>query len=150
MELNQVIGQADIAFSKSNVRIFAAWRRITIETSFPIFHSKIKLWALSWILGGVARAGVHVSFWIMVFSGYMPRSGVVGLHDNSIFQVLRNLHPVFHSACTNLHSWHILKIGAEGSSLGGLSFADNIFLARSVPEASLCLPSSLKPEDVLP
>ena len=55
MELNQVIGQADMAFSKSSVRIFAAWRRIIIKTSFPIFHSKIRLWALSWILGGVAR-----------------------------------------------------------------------------------------------
>ena len=105
------------------------------------------------VLANVNRAamntGVHVSFWIMVFSGYMPGSGVVALHDNSIFQVLRNLHPVFHSTCTNLHSRHILKIGAEGSSLGGLSFPDYIFLARSVPEASLCLPSSLKPEDVL-
>ena len=28
---------------------------------------------------------VHVSFWIMVFSGYMPSSGIAGSHGNSIF-----------------------------------------------------------------
>ena len=78
---------------------------------------------------------IGVSFWIMVFSGYMPRSGVVGSHDSSVFQFLRNLHPVFRSTCTDVHSWHILKIGAQGSSLEGLSFPDYIFLAKSMPEA---------------
>ena len=28
---------------------------------------------------------VHVSFRIMVFSGYMPRSGIAGLYGSSIF-----------------------------------------------------------------
>ena len=36
--------------------------------------------------------GVHVSFLIMVFSGYMPNCGIVKSYGSSIFSFLRHLH----------------------------------------------------------
>ena len=60
---------------------------------------------LAIVTSAAMHIGVHVSFWILVLSGYMPRSRISGSHDNSSFSFLRKLHVVFCSSYTSLCSY---------------------------------------------
>ena len=47
---------------------------------------------LAIVRSAAVNTGVHVSFQITAFSGYMPRSGIAGSYVTFIFSVLRKIH----------------------------------------------------------
>ena len=81
--------------------LHSGWQTLGPSTSLQITQFRFFLWlsniplytcAASSLSIHVMNIVVHDSFWIMVFSGYMPSNWIAGLYGSSICSFLRNLH----------------------------------------------------------
>ena len=95
-----VNGSISLFFMAEFYSIVSVYHTIFILLSFSVPLGCLHVFAI------VTSAAMNIYaciFLIIIFSGYMPKSGTAGSYGISTFTFLKNLHTILHSECT-LHS----------------------------------------------
>ena len=98
--------------------------RSSVNGHLGCFH------VLAIVNSAAVNIGVHVSFSVLVSSGYMLRSGIAESYGGFIPSFLRDLHTIFHSGCISLHSYQQCKtIPFSSHALWHALFVDFLMIA---------------------
>ena len=62
-------------------------------------------WALAIVNSVAMNIDLQVYFSVILLYEYIPQDGIARSYGNSVFCFVKNIHSVFLSGCTNLHSY---------------------------------------------
>ena len=79
----------------------------SVVCMYVCFCAFLSSWTFSFhvlaiVNSDAVNSGVGVSFPVMLFSGYRPKSGISRPFSICVFRVLRNLHALLHVVVSNL------------------------------------------------